>query len=314
MSPHLKLRTFTAAAALAVGGALVALAGGDATAQTLRNPWGTTPSGAALTSGFRGATACGPQLCTQAATAARCTDACWAKACTTNPIVAGQCKPHVKSSFQAQAAQAPATKQLVAPPTFSKAGQRIATKRRMFDRSSMSASGYAGTPAGDQIAGRNAYAPRPTATPARAAAVTAKTLREAVRTGWEGNGDAVASCEEYVCEKFYSYGRFLDDVARAAGDPRQVFTLAYGAQHRLSLHPNVRTRSNAETRDVAGALVPFRLPAGLRPKNDFVGALPAEGLGLPYPYLEPTAVSALNAECKPVVFAEADFGPAGRLA
>lgn len=307
-------RALLSATALAAGAVLATLTGGDAVAQTVRNPWGSIPASTAVRAGYRGSVACGAQQCTQAPTAALCTNPCWAKVCTANPIVAGQCKAHVSSAFRGSAAQAPLTKQLVAPPSFSKAGERLATKRRTFDRSAVGATGHAGTLAGDQVGGRSAYVARPTATPARTAAVTAKQLREALRTGWEANGNAVASCDEYVYEKFYTYGRFLDEVAKVGGDPRQVFTLAYSPALRLSTRPNVRTRADTEARDVSGAVVPFGLPVGTRPKNEFVAALPIEGRALSYPTATATFVSGLPAECKPFQFDEADFGPAGRLA
>lgn len=94
------------------------------------------------------------------------------------------------------------------------------------------------------------------------------------RKKWRDNGNSVASCHEFVHEKFYDYTTYLDRVFLSSGytDPRIAFDIAYtvdtlnnpefalGTNHLTD--PTIRSRNSADS----GAVVTFPKD---QPKNDF---------------------------------------------
>jgi len=296
----------------------------EADAQVLRSPWGvsqTTPSGAAaalslpasVAHPYRGA-ACGTMACTGLPTAQRCSDPCWVKACVKSTIEEAQCKGVLTPVFKQQVAAIPLTKSLVAPPAFPRAGERIPTKRLEFDARRMTTSGLAGSLAKDRAWAHNGTVPRPvTTTPEARGAATQLAYIDALRTAWNQNGSQVSSCDEVAFEKYHSYTTFIDAVARNGDTPRKIFDLAFSPTHALPSRPNVLTKQGQPALDRGGRTVAFGLPMISRPKNAFVGALPVNGLSMPYPNTTISHAS-LPAACRPHVMAESSFGPAGRVA
>lgn len=63
-------------------------------------------------------------------------------------------------------------------------------------------------------------------------------LDEARRDQWEANGNQVASCEEYVYERFYNMNKYEDEVARHGGDFRAYVDVAYAPMMVLPLASN----------------------------------------------------------------------------
>ncbi|MEW6432612.1 MAG: hypothetical protein AB1730_14005 [Myxococcota bacterium] len=94
------------------------------------------------------------------------------------------------------------------------------------------------------------------------------------RKPWEDNGEAVASCREYVHEKFYDYRSFVDRViaARAAREPRRVVDIAYApgpSAPRWAIGTRHIVDGTLYQRDgvtPSGLVVPFEDPM---PKNDY---------------------------------------------
>lgn len=95
-----------------------------------------------------------------------------------------------------------------------------------------------------------------------------------LRKPWEDNGQAVASCREYVHEKFYDYRSFVDRViaAKAAHEPRKVVNLAYAPgpnAPRWAIGTRHVVDGTLYQRDgvtPSGLTVPFESPM---PKNDY---------------------------------------------
>lgn len=93
------------------------------------------------------------------------------------------------------------------------------------------------------------------------------------RLAWEANDGGVASCAEYVYEKFYDYRVFADAVtlSRATKDPRKIFDLAYQPfpAPRTALGTRHLVDQTLRQRDgVTPSGVAFAFEQDL-PKNDF---------------------------------------------
>lgn len=117
------------------------------------------------------------------------------------------------------------------------------------------------------------------------------------RMSWDDNGVAVASCREYVYERFYDYSLFEDAIMGAGDDYRAIFEVAYddGIEQ---VRFDKRTRTSRTTRRVPRSAIGTRgidgtpqmardnallepqitFPGGMRPKSSLyrIGLITAE--------------------------------------
>jgi hypothetical protein len=108
-------------------------------------------------------------------------------------------------------------------------------------------------------------------TDAEGAAARAALLKE--RAEWNANGNVVASCAEYVHEKYYDYTVFEDAVTLAGFDNhRTIFNIAYGSKLGISLPSAIGLKGMKDPVLKGKDGTPFTpvlaFPKNL-PKNDF---------------------------------------------